>query len=1119
MVAGVVLAAAAADRQKLIGCHIPAAVARLTPLGELPGAQRLNLAIGLPLRNEAELDNLLRQLYDPASPNYHRYLTPEQFTERFGATVEDYQALMDFARANGLTVTATHPNRLVLDVAGAVSDIEKTFNVTLRVYRHPTEARTFYAPDLEPTVAYAGPILHISGLDNYALPHPKLVMRPAGQSASASPNAGSGPGGTYRGSDFRKAYVPGTALTGSGQSVGLLEFDGFYASDITTYESQAGLPAVPLTVVPVQGGIGTPGSGDVEVSLDIEMAISMAPGLSQVYIYEAPNSSTYWDDLLSRMADDNLAKQLSCSWGGGGPDATAETIFKQMGSQGQSFFNATGDSDAFTGSIPFPSDSTNITEVGGTTLSTGTNSAYSSETVWNWGGGQGSSGGISTYYAIPYYQQGISMVANQGSTISRNVPDVALTANNAYVVFNGNGTSATNYGGTSFAAPLWAGFTALVNQQAVAAGEATVGFLNPALYALGKSAGYTAVFHDITTGNNFSSSSPSKFSAVAGYDLCTGWGTPNGTNLINALTTRTPIVVSNSFTLVAEGCTNGAINPAETVTVSFGLKNVGAANTTNLVATLLATGGILSPSGAQTYGVVSTNGTAVARSFSFTASGSCGGTDTATLQLQDGAANLGTVTFSFPLGLASSATVFSQNFDGVTAPALPAGWATSASGAESPWVTSTSSHDTAPNSAFSPDPSRVGVNELDSPTITLPAGSAQLSFRQNYNLETSYDGGVLEISIADGAWTDILAAGGSFVSGGYTYTLSTLYSNPLAGRQAWSGNTGGFITTLVNLPAAASGQAIQLRWRCGSDSSVSKTGWYVDTVSIIGSSYTCCTSNADLAVSLTASPSPVVAGQSLTYTLTVANLGPAAASSVTLTDALPGSVTFVSASPGCVNVSGNVVCSAGTLADGGVTNFTVVVTPTAGGLITNTLVVASSTPDPDTANNTAAVVTTVDVAPAITAQPNSQTAIAGTNVTFQVTATGSPTLVFQWRFNGTNLTGAGSTSLVLTNVQAAQAGTYAVLVTNAYGSALSSNAVLAVAAAGALVSVHESVGTGFSVTSPSQTGFTYVLEYKNALNGPSWTPLSPTVAGTGGTLVLQDTNPPVASRFYRVLRE
>jgi hypothetical protein len=237
------------------------------------------------------------------------------------------------------------------------------------------------------------------------------------------------------------------------------------------------------------------------------------------------------------MANDNLSKQLSCSWGGGGPDATSEQIFQQMASQGQSFFNATGDSDAFTGPISFPSDSTNITQVGGTTLTTGTGATYTSETVWNWGrqGGSyvGSSGGVSTYYAIPFYQLGLDMSANLGSTTMRNVPDVALTGDNVYVVYNNGSTGI--FGGTSCAAPLWAGFTALVNQQAAAAGRAAVGFLNPALYTIGKSASYTSCFHDTTTGNNFWRKSPSKFPAVTGYDLCTGWGTPNGTNLINAL--------------------------------------------------------------------------------------------------------------------------------------------------------------------------------------------------------------------------------------------------------------------------------------------------------------------------------------------------------------------------------------------------------------------------------------------------------------------------------------------------------------------------------------------------------------------------------------------------------
>ena len=512
---------------------------RLTPIGRENGTDHLQLAIGLPLRNQGALGALLAQIYDPASTNYHRYLTPEEFTAQFGPTEQDYQAVVLYAQQNGFRVTATHPNRMVLDVDAAVTDIERTFHVVMQTYQHPTEPRTFHAPDIEPTVDLATPILHISGLENYSLPHPQSRPRPV--SAHATPQAGSGLGGSYRGNDFRAAYSVGS-LTGAGQSVGLLQFDTYYPADITTYESQAGLPNVPLTNVAVDGGVKTPGANNSEVCLDIEMVMAMAPGVSRIYVYEAPNGSP-WVDLLSRMANDNLSRQLSCSWGGGPPDATAEQVFLQMAAQGQSFFNAAGDSDAFTGPIDFPSDSTNITQVGGTTLSTsGPGGAYVSETVWNWGSGQGSSGGISTVYAMPSYQKGISMSVNQGSMTMRNTPDVALTGDNVYVVYN-NGTSAV-FGGTSCAAPLWAGFTALMNQQAANNGRAAVGFLNPALYQIGKSnSNYTTIFHDVTSGNNFSPSSPSKFSAVAGYDLCAGWGTPNGTNLINALVPLNQVLV------------------------------------------------------------------------------------------------------------------------------------------------------------------------------------------------------------------------------------------------------------------------------------------------------------------------------------------------------------------------------------------------------------------------------------------------------------------------------------------------------------------------------------------------------------------------------------------------
>jgi subtilase family serine protease len=294
---------------------VPAAVANLRAIGSFAGTNQLNLAIGLPLRNREALTNLLREIYDPASPQYHHYLTPEQFTERFGPTKKDYQALMAFAKANGLQVTGTHPNRMLLDVRGSVANIQQAMHVTLQVYQHPTERRRFYAPDAEPSLDLTVPVLQISGLDDYSLPRPRLVATPLVKGQNVTPNAGSGPSGTYMGKDFRAAYVPDSSLNGSGQIVGLLQFDGYTASDITYYENLAGLPNVTLQNVLIDGAGGGPSGsgGEVEVSLDIEMVISMATNVSKVMVYMAPNPSPF-EDLLNRMANDNLAKQLSCSW-------------------------------------------------------------------------------------------------------------------------------------------------------------------------------------------------------------------------------------------------------------------------------------------------------------------------------------------------------------------------------------------------------------------------------------------------------------------------------------------------------------------------------------------------------------------------------------------------------------------------------------------------------------------------------------------------------------------------------------------------------------------------------------------------------------------------------------
>jgi subtilase family serine protease len=576
------------DLKTLVG-HVPKLPSGVVAKGPLPDTNKLRLAIGLSLRDEAGLDEFLAQLYDPASTNYQHYLTPEAFTGRFSPTAEDYDAVKEFARTNNLTVTATHDNRLLLDVAGSAADIQRAFHTSLLAYRHPTENRDFYAPSVEPSVETRLKISDISGLNNYQRPHPLLKIRQnaTGQIANAT---GSGASGSYLGNDFRAAYLPGVTLQGTGQTVGLLQFDGYYASDISSYASLAGLTGVPLQNVLLDGFSGTPttgaNSGSIEVSLDIEMTMAMAPGLAKIIVFEAgPNGTP--NDILSSMAANPQAKQLSSSWGwSGGPSTTTDSLFKELAAQGQSFFSAAGDSDAFTTGASSangvdnpslentPSSSPYITTVGGTTLTTtGPGGSWSSEKVWNWGldGGSyvGSSGGISSTYSIPSWQTGISMSANGGSASYRNIPDVALTGDNVFVAY-GNGQT-TTVGGTSCAAPLWAGLTALINQQAMALGRTNVGFLNPAIYALGKSASFSSTFHDTTTGNNTSSDSPNLFYATAGYDLCTGWGTPSGQALINALAgVPTGLAVQSGAGFTASGPIGG---PFTQDTQTFWLTN------------------------------------------------------------------------------------------------------------------------------------------------------------------------------------------------------------------------------------------------------------------------------------------------------------------------------------------------------------------------------------------------------------------------------------------------------------------------------------------------------------------------------------------------------------------
>ena len=264
------------------------------------------------------------------------------------------------------------------------------------------------------------------------------------------------------------------------------------------------------------------------------MAIAMAPGLSQVIVYVGRSGN----DILNRMATDNQARQLSSSWGFGTMvDAIRDQTFQQFMAQGQSFFQASADNGGNCGTCPPfpPSDNPNITVVGGTVLTTSSpGGAWVSETTWF-----GSGGGISTAYPIPSWQQGLDTTGNLGSTTWRNFPDVACVADNIWLI--GNNGEQFVVSGTSASAPLWAGVAALANQQAAATGQPAVGFLNPAIYAIGKSSRFASDFHDITTGNTTNTCcGPNKFFACPGYDLTTGWGTPAGSSLIAALLAPPP---------------------------------------------------------------------------------------------------------------------------------------------------------------------------------------------------------------------------------------------------------------------------------------------------------------------------------------------------------------------------------------------------------------------------------------------------------------------------------------------------------------------------------------------------------------------------------------------------
>src|SRR6266568_8345101 len=511
-------------------------------------SQPLNLSISLQMRNAADFDNLLQQLYDPQSAQYHQYLTPDQFNQLFAPTADQVQQVVSYLQSQGLTVTSVAPNSLLIDATSSVGQAQQAFHTQINTYK--IGGHTFFANATDPTipVSLSSLIASINGLDNSVQYHP-LYHR--GQLLpQAGPTKGYGP------KDLEGAYDAGAlhsaSILGDNQTVAVFELDGYQTSDVAQYFQYYNLGNPNITNVLVDGSDGSAGQGAIEDQLDIEVVAAIAPHANQI-VYEGPNTTQGLNDTYNRIVTDHKAQIASTSWGlcetsSGVPELqTLDTIFKQGAAQGISFFAASGDSGAYDCSdtnlaVDSPASDPNVIGVGGTTLQLNVG-AYGSESVWSnpsaiqhgpKGGGAG--GGISNTFARPTWQQG-SGVQNQYSNGNREVPDVTADADptTGYAVYctvKNAGCPPTGWltiGGTSAGAPLWAGCLALINQYLQTQGKAPVGYANPALYGLFNAQQAFPAFHDITTGNNL------YYPATTSYDLASGMGSPDVYNMARDL--------------------------------------------------------------------------------------------------------------------------------------------------------------------------------------------------------------------------------------------------------------------------------------------------------------------------------------------------------------------------------------------------------------------------------------------------------------------------------------------------------------------------------------------------------------------------------------------------------
>ena len=566
-------------------------VARSQALGTVDPQLPLSMSINLSLRNASELKQYVQGIYTPGSYLYHRYLRPSQFAALYGPTAQEVQQVTDYLHAQGFTVTRAQAGQQLVDFSGTVAQAQQAFAVQIRSYRS-RQGRIFYANSSAPRVPLAlrPLIVNINGLNNAIVrTHPPLNPKPVKGARSprtiSCPASGSNASQYLTPAQFASAYnytaAYNAGLHGEGQSIALFELDTYTPSDISNFQScyDANSPTRINTVL-IDGGPAIQTSGGLEVELDMQIELGMLHNLTNLFVYEAPNTDTGYNDEWAQILADDVPV-VSDSWGACEPNLSGTNIaaeqqyFIQAGAQGQSLLAASGDNGAFdcgdgTLNVDDPASNPYMTGVGGTHLTINSDSSFNNESTWSdSASATGSGGGISTLWGIPSYQTGTGVINPTYSSgtpchagtgqYCREVPDIAMNADPAvgYLVYCtivaascSPSSPFARVGGTSAAAPMWAAIIALTDQYALAHGGNNLGFLNPLLYALlNSSTLYGRAFHDVTSGSNLF------YPATSGYDMTTGIGTANAYGFVVAAATlpQARIVPASTHWYLAEG--------------------------------------------------------------------------------------------------------------------------------------------------------------------------------------------------------------------------------------------------------------------------------------------------------------------------------------------------------------------------------------------------------------------------------------------------------------------------------------------------------------------------------------------------------------------------------------